>query len=176
MRIPELLFPLCMKGIVREEQVLTYWHDAMIFILEDGATLLITYKPRQGYIYLVFGLTMGKVRDYDTGDVLTTDDYGFWHRHSQMMWHWNPGLEAIYEYAEPQFLKVTEDDPLELEFSNTTGLKVIHDINLHILECSEQSWSVVEQYLKGLHNFFHILSQVEKEPILKAVERLEREE
>jgi hypothetical protein len=40
----------------------------------------MTYRPREGYIYLVFGMTLGKPRDFATGDVLTTDDYGFWHR------------------------------------------------------------------------------------------------
>lgn len=155
MKVPELLFPLTMKGIVMEEQVLTYWHDAMIIILPDGARTTVTYKPRTGYVYLVFGLTMGKPRDYDTGDVLTTDDYGFWHRHSQMRWHWNPGLEAIYEFKEPQFLKVTRDDPLELEFVNETGLKIIHDLNIHLFECSESRWGIVEKYLRGIYSFFY---------------------
>jgi hypothetical protein len=139
-----------MKGITDEEQVLTYWHDPMILIISAGGRVTVTYMPRAGYVYLVFGLTMGKPRDYATGDVLTTDDYGFWHRHSQMRWHWNPGIEAIYEFAEPQFLKVTEDDPLELEFANNTGLTVIHDLNIHLFECAEEHWPIVQQYLKGL--------------------------
>jgi len=54
--------------------------ETMLFIFPPGARITVTYRPRTGYMYLVFGLTMGKVRDYATGDVLTTDDYGFWHR------------------------------------------------------------------------------------------------
>ena len=160
MKIPEMLYPLTMKGIAREDQLLTYWHDAMIIILPSGGTLTITYRPREDYIYLVFGMTLGKVRDYDTGDVLTTDDYGFWHRHSQMRWHWNPGVEAIYEFAEPQLLKVTRDDPLELEFYNNTGLKVIQDINIHLFECSKQTWPLVERYLKGIYNLFSWMGEI----------------
>lgn len=144
-----------MRGIFKEDSVLVYWHDAMILILPDGSTTTVTYRPREDYIYLIFSLTMGRPRDYDTGDVLTTDDYGFWHRHSQMRWHWNPGIEAIYEFKEPQFLKVTRDDAFELEFANNTGLTVIHDLNIHILECSKNSWKTVERYLRGIANTFY---------------------
>lgn len=155
MKIPEILYPLTCKGIVREEQILTYWHDAMIIILPNGGTFTLTYKPRQDYVYIIFGLTMSKPRDYDTGDVLTTDDYGFYHRHSQMRWHWNPAVEAIYEWAEPQFLKVTRNDPLELSFYNYSGLKIIQDINIHIFECSMQNWVYVEKYLRGIYKMFY---------------------
>jgi len=52
----------------------------MLLIFPPGARVLLSYTPRPGYVYLCFGITMGKPRDFDTGDVLTTDDYGFWHR------------------------------------------------------------------------------------------------
>lgn len=154
MDIPQLLFPLCMRGIFREEPILTYWHDAMIMTYPDGSRATITYQPRQDYIFLVFSLTMGRPRDFATGDVLTTDDYGFWHRHSQMRWHWNPAVEAIYLWKEPQFLKVTREDPLELEFTNNTGLTVIQDLNIHIFECSKTNWPFVEKYLRGIAKTF----------------------
>lgn len=150
MDIPQILYPLFMREIFKEDPVLTYWHDPLIFTLANGASLTVTYRPREDYVFLIFSLTMGKPRNYDTGDVLTTDDYGFWHRHSQMRWHWNPALESIYTFKEPQFLKVTREDPLELEFVNNSGVKVIHDINIHIAECSKQNWPIVISYLKGL--------------------------
>jgi len=53
-------------------------------------------------VYLIFGITMGKPRDYATGNVLTTDDFGFWHKgglsdltrkRECMRWHWDPAVE-----------------------------------------------------------------------------------
>jgi hypothetical protein len=83
---------------------------------------------------------------------------------------------SVYEYEYPYFLLITEDDPLEMEFVNNTGFKVIQDFSIFLLECAEAHWPIVQQYLKGLYNFFHILSQMEKLPILKAVEKLGKEE
>jgi len=115
LRIPELLLPLVAKGIVDPEraQVLTFWHDTMLFIFPPSARVTVTYRPRTGYVYLVFGMTMGKVRDYDTGDVLTTDDYGFWHRHSQMRWHWDPGVESVPAYS-PVIVKYGSRGPIDV--------------------------------------------------------------
>jgi len=116
--------------------------------------MVVTYKPREGYVYLVWSLTMGKPRDYATGDVLTTDDYGFWHRHSQLRWHWDPLVESLYEFEHPHWLEVTEQDPVELEFVNNTTLTVIQDFTLWILECAKLHQPIVRDYLKGVYNFF----------------------
>jgi len=151
-RLPELLLPLVTKGVLGpgEEQVLTFWHETIIVVLPDGARLVMTYRPRERYVYVVFGITMGTPRDYDTGDELITDDYGFWHRHSQMRWHWNPGVESIHRSGEPLFLVLTQEDPMELEFYNNSGRTVIQDITIWLWECSEQRWELVRRYLRGL--------------------------
>lgn len=174
MRVPELLFPLAMKDIVTGDQVLTYWHDAVIIILPPTGTLTLTYRPRQDYYYLVFSLAMGTPRDFATGNALITDDYGFWHRHSQMRWHWNPGVESVYNFEEPEFLLCTRDDPVELEFINNSPLTVIHDINIHIFECSVERWPIVRDYLRGLHKFvnlFNILDDISKDMIKLTLQR-----
>jgi hypothetical protein len=149
-RVPELLFPLVAKGIVRDEQLLTFWHESLLFVFPPGARITITYKPRTGFIYLAWAMTLGKTRDYATGDVLTTDDFYFFHRHSQMRWHYDPLLESIYEFEYPHWLEITEDDPAEIEFVNNTGLTVIQDITIWMFECAEEHWPIVQQYLKGL--------------------------
>ena len=161
MRIPELLLPLVAKGIVRGEQVLTFWHDTMLLIFPPGAHVLLSYTPRPGYVYLCFGITMGKPRDYATGDMLTTDDYGFWHRHSQMRWHWDPAVESIYEFEYPHWLEITEEDPAELEFYNNTDLTVIQDFSIWLFECHKKHWPLVRRYLKGLFNLFYWFGSVE---------------
>jgi len=154
-RIPELILPFVAKGIIRGSQILTFWHDTFLYVFPTGARVTVTYKPRERYLYLIFGVTMGRPRDYDTGDILTTDDYGFWHRHSQMRWHWDPAVESIYEIEYPHFLEVTRDDPMELYFYNDTGLTVIQDFSVWMFECAEEHWPMVQRYLRGWFNYFY---------------------
>lgn len=173
-KIPEILYPLVAKGVgtAREDQILTYWKDTRIYIFPAGSSLTVTYTPRVGYMFLVFAIQLGKVRDYDTGDQLITDDYGFWHRHGQMRWHWDPGVESVYNFEYPEFLEVTEEDPLELEFVNNSGLNIIHDYSIFILECSKGSWPKLTRYLKGIYNFFYGLGGMETKDVSKAFAKL----
>ena len=145
--------PLIAKGITRvPEQVLTFWHDTLLFVFPPGATFSLTYRPRQGQVYLVFGMTLGHPRDFVTGDVLTTDDFGFWHRHGQMRWHWDPAVESIYETDYPHWLEVSDTDPAELAFYNNTARTVIVDVSIWIFECSQENWDgVVVPYLKAIY-------------------------
>lgn len=162
MRIPELLSPLVAKGITRlPEQVLTFWHDTVLFIFPPGARFTLTYRPRSGYKYLVFGMTLGLPRDFVTGDVLTTDDYGFWHRHSQMRYHWDPAVESIYEYEYPHWLEVTQDDPAEILFYNNSAVTVIQDFSIWLFECGVPQWEeYVKPYLKGWYRLFTALGKM----------------
>ena len=172
-----------MKDIYGETQILTYWHHAVIINLPAGSSTTLTYRPRdRNHYYIVFSLAMGTPRDYDTGAALITDDYGFWHRHSQVRWHWNPGLESVYNFEEPEFFKLTYEDPMELEFINNSTLRIIHDINIHIYEVSASRWPLVRDYLKGIHKFYmfwNILDKISpgtlEQFILKVIERTLRE-
>ena len=155
MRFPDLLIPLIAKGVVTDEGILRFWHDTMLLIFPPGARVNLTYRPRQGYVYIVFGITFGKPRDYETGDVLTTDDYGFWHRHGQMRWHWDPSVESIYMTDYPHWLEVTTDDPVELFFYNDTDRTILQDVSIWLFECTKRSWRVVTRYLKGIYRTFY---------------------
>jgi hypothetical protein len=128
----------------------------VLFIIPPGARFTITYRPREGYVYLIFAITFGRPRDYATGDVLTTDDYGFWHRHGQIRWHWDPMVESLYEVDPyPLWCECTVDDPHEMLIYNNTGLTVIQDVSIWIFECAEEHWPIVQQYLKGLFKTFY---------------------
>lgn len=174
-KIPEILYPLVAKSILREDQILTYWKDTRIYIFPPGSSLTVNYIPRVGYVYIVFAIQLGKVRDWDSGDQLITDDYGFWHRHGQMRWHWDPGTESVYDFEYPEFLEVTEDDPLQLEFVNGTAFTIIHDYSIFILECTKEAWPRVTQYLKGVFNFFYALGGMEARDVEKAFSKLLKE-
>lgn len=162
---PEFTLPLILRRIYTEDQLLTFWHDTAFFIFPPGSRLTITYKPRRGYYYLCFLVTFGKPRSLETGEVITTDDYGFYHRHSQMRWHWDPAVESIYEIEYPHFFLITRHDPMELEFYNYVDMDgdgvpdttVIQDFSIWLWEISETRWPAVERYFRGIFNFFYAL-------------------
>ena len=153
MNFPETLIPLIARDVVKpNDQVLKFWHDTVLYVFPPGANVTIQYTPRIGYKYLVFGMTLGPVRDFTTGDQLTTDDYGFFHEHSQMRWHWDPGVESIYEFDYPHWLEVTDIDPVTLRFYNNTARTIIQDFSIWLFECPEGSWiKYVVPYLKGIY-------------------------
>jgi len=153
MQFPEILIPLIARDIVKtNDQVLKFWHDTLVFIFPPGVDITIQYTPRVGYKYLVFGMTLGKVRDFATGNQLITDDYGFWHSHAQMRHHWDPGTESIYEFDYPHWLEVTGDFPVTLRFVNNTLLTIIQDFSIWLFECTEGAWTkFAVPYLKGIY-------------------------
>ena len=153
MQFPEILIPLLARDIVKtNDQVLKFWHDTVLYIFPPGADVTISYTPRVGFKYLVFGMTLGKVRDFATGNVLTTDDYGFYHAHTQMRYHWDPGVESIYDFDYPHWLEVTGDFPVSLRFYNNTALTIIQDFSIWLFECTEGAWiKYVIPYLKGIY-------------------------
>ena len=132
---------------------------------------------------------MGKPRDYATGDVLTTDDYGFYHRgglsdltrrREAMRWHWDPAVESIWGIPEyPHHLICTESRPMILEFYNNIDqdgdgvpdTAVIQDFTVWIFECSEEDWADVEQYFRGIYNYYHALGGISLSEIRKALWR-----
>lgn len=152
-QFPEILIPLIARDITRvPEQILTFWHDTYLYIFPPGAQVTVTYRPRPGFLYLVFGMTMGKPRDFATGDTLTTDDYGFYHEHPQMKWHWDPATESIYDFDYPHWLEVTDDKPVTLSFYNNSGLTIIQDFSIWLFECGELQWTKhAVPYLRGLY-------------------------
>jgi len=129
-----------------------------------------TYAPRPGYKYLVFGMTMSRVRDFATGDTLTTDDYGFYHRHGQMKYHWDPGVESIYEFNYPHWLEITTEDPVEMVFYNNTGLTIIQDFSIWMFECGTEQWrEYVLPYLKGHYKLFDTIGKMSEAELRKIV-------
>ncbi len=153
MNFPEILIPLIARDVVKQnDQLLTFWHDTLYYIFPPGTDITITYRPRVGYQYLVFGMTLGRVRDFATGNVLATDDYGFWHSHAQMRHHWDPGVESIYEFDYPHWLEITDLLPLSLRFVNNTGLTIIQDFSIWLFECPTGAWTkYAVPYLKGIY-------------------------
>ena len=138
----------------------------------------IIYAPPAHIIYLLFGIVYGRPRDFATGNVITTTDYGYRHKgglsdltrkKEALKWHLDPQNEALYEKVHPLHLICTENRPMTMEFFNNVTvagapITVIQDFNIWILECNVDEWKNIEQYFRGYYKLFHkIGGMTEKE-------------
>lgn len=158
MHIPELLIPLIHLGLLGEtpaETPFRFWHDTILVTTPPGANFMITVMPRAGYVYLVFGLTMGTPLDVATGNAVVTDQYGFYHSHAQMRMHWDPAVESIYEFDYPQFLEVSDATPLAYQIYNNTAMTIQQDFSTWLYEFPKGKWPLLHRYLRGVFNFFY---------------------
>lgn len=150
MNIPEILLPLIARNVVSPEGLLIPLRDSFIYEFDDGVESTVEYTPDALRVWLVYGMTCGIPRDVNTGDALTTDEYGFWMRHGQMTWHFNPAVESSYVAPVGHWLELTRGEPLTILFQNHSGLTIIQDFTVWILEAKTEKWEVVSRYLRGI--------------------------
>lgn len=146
MKVPEILYPLVRAGLLK------LWHDTSVNTFPPGARLSVSWAPTGRVVYLVFGMTFGHPRDVATGNVLTTPLFGFWHKHPEMLWHWDPMVESVYLYRHPHLLKVTRNTPIELEWYNNTLFTISQDVTIWLFEVTEDDWETVQAYFDGILN------------------------
>jgi len=48
---------------------------------------------------------------------------------------------------------------------------VIQDFSVWIFECSDEDWADVEQYFRGIYNYYHALGGISLSEIRKALRR-----
>lgn len=156
-RIPELYLPLI------EEGYLKYFKDTMVLIMPSGTSIALRYAPTRSMVYVCFGLTFGRPRDFANGDVLISDDYGFFHKggvmgrkREAMRWHWDPAVESIYMFEYPLHLVLTETKPLTMDFvnnavDNITGepITIIQDMSTWLFECDVDEYAIIKWYFLG---------------------------
>lgn len=153
----ELLIPLISANYPTESPYLRFWHDTRVMIFPPNFAFPMVWNPPEGKTYIVFALTMGKPRDFYTGDVLVTDDFGFWHRHDpQMVWHWDPCVESIYDVEQyPHYLEVERGTPLDLYFYNNLGITIMWDVSVWFFECWTRDLAKIRQYFRGIFNMLY---------------------
>lgn len=163
----ELLLPLISAKYPDESPLLRFWHDTRVMIFPPNLSFGMVWNPPEGKTYIVFALTFGKPRDYFTDDVLSTDDFGFYHRHDpSMVYHWDPCVESIYDVEQyPHYMEVERGTPLDLYFYNHTALTIIWDVSTWFFECREKDLPVVREYIRGHLNWNRALGRSTVEEI-----------
>jgi len=169
MEVPLWLVPLIRLGKAR------FWHDTSYIILPPKLSVMVRWGPKEvDRIFHVFMVTFGKPRDFFTGEVVYTDEVYFWHRGKEMIWHYDPLVESIVNYEYPHDVTATTMEPLEIEFHNDTeDLTIIIDVSIWLFEYHRDDAPLIEEYMRGVLNFFRIFGRVrmieEAEAILKGL-------
>lgn len=172
------------------EGLLTFFHETLQLVFPPGITFTMRWAPPARMVYLVFFLTMGRARDYVTGDTITSTDYGFYHRGGlgsfikktdAMRWHWDPMVESIFLVEYPHHLVATHNKAMILELYNNavdpiTGLPitVVQDFSIWVFECNEEEFKDVEQYFRGYYNYYHTLGGMSKQQLERFLLKTER--
>jgi len=159
MKVPEIYIPLINAGLLR------LWHDTIQYVFPPNSTLTVRWRPSLRMIYLVFGMTYGHPRDFNTGNVITSTNFGYRHEHRDLVWHWDPMTESIFYYRHPYHLKVTRDNPLITKWYNNTGLTMIQDFTIWLFECDERDWDEIEKYFDGIYLYYRGMIKEPEEEI-----------
>jgi len=169
--VPLWLVPLIKLGKAR------FWHETAYYIIPPRLSVTVRWGPKEpDKVFHVFALTFGKPRNYFTGEVVYTDEVYFWHRGREMIWHFDPLCESILNFEYPHEVIATSKEPLEIEFRNdTSDLTVIIDISVWLFECHVDDTPLIEEYMKGIINFFRLFGRArtleEAEAILRGLAR-----
>ncbi|RLE85095.1 MAG: hypothetical protein DRJ41_01925 [Thermoprotei archaeon] len=142
--IPQFMFPLIQRGICK------YTHVTFTIVVEPGTTSLpLMLLTPVGWIYRVFGITYGRVRDNETKEPIISNLTYVSMSHSRMMLpHDDPAMESLY-HDTPHVMDISRlpEETFYMNFVNKhTSFTMLWDLTLHCLGFEERHKDIVELY------------------------------
>ena len=139
-----------------------FYHSTAYFIIPPNIDVTLKWAPAEdGVVQVIFALTFGEPRDYNTGEVVWTDEAGFWHRGRGMKWHWDPLVPSIIRTVYPHVTPTTKQDFFEVRFVNRTNRVIIVDVSIWIFEYTEGSFKEFLEMVEGFAKLFRLFSKLE---------------
>lgn len=130
-------------------------HDTAIYYLPPGLDVTIRWSPEEeDKVFVIFAVTLGEPRRLDTGEVIYTDEIGFWHRGLGMKLHWNPLVPSITNIVYPHITPTTKENPFEIRFVNRTNVTVYIDVTVWYMEMTREKYREITEFIKGLMNYY----------------------
>jgi len=137
-------------------------HNTAYYIIPPNIDVTLKWAPAEdGVVQVIFAITFGEPRDYNTGEVVWTDEVGFWHRGRGMKWHWDPLVPSIIRTVYPHVTPTTKQDFFEVRFVNRTSRTIIIDVSLWILEYTEGAFKEFLEMVEGFAKLFRLFSKLE---------------
>jgi intein/homing endonuclease len=156
-------------------------HNTAYYILPPGLDVVIHWAPEEdNKVQVIFALTFGTPRDYNTGEVVYTGDVGFWHRGKGMKLHWDPIVESIVNFVYPHITPTTKQDYFEIRFINRTSRTIIVDVSIWIFEYTVHNYQMFLSMVRGFSKLLRLVDAVlpdniDRETALKIIAELFRE-
>jgi hypothetical protein len=139
-----------------------FYHFTAYWIIPAGLDVTILWRPEEeDKVQLIFALSFGRPRDYVTGEVVYTDEVGFWHRGQGMKLHWDPLVESLIGIVYPHITPATKENPFEVRFVNRSNRTIIMDVSIWIFEYHKKDYADFLQFARGFANFFSLFGRAE---------------
>lgn len=148
-----------------------FLHFTAVYYLPPGLDVTIRWAPEEeDKVFLIFAITFGEPRNYATGEVIFSDEIGFWHRGMGMKLHWDPLVQSIFNITYPHVTPATKENPFEVRFVNRTNMMVYMDVSIWYFELTKAKFEALKDFVRGLTNFFKLFSRAETlEEVRKAL-------
>jgi len=162
-------------------EVCQFYHVTQLVILPPRIDVLLQWTPSEdNVVQLIFALTFGTPRDFNTGEVIYTTDAGFWHRGRGMKYHWDPLVESIAKIVYPHVTPATKREPFEIRFYNNTDRVVAIDISVWVFEYHEDDYRRFLSMVRGLSKLLRLVDalvpdHIDRETAVRLLRELFRE-
>ncbi|MEM4531621.1 MAG: hypothetical protein QXY39_07125 [Thermofilaceae archaeon] len=163
--------PLELAWLAGEAEFL---HETAIYFLPPGLDVTLRWAPEEdNKVFLIFAITFGEPREYATGERVTTDEIGFWHRGMGMKLHWDPLVPSLLDITYPHVTPATKENPFEIRFVNRTEMMIYMDVSVWYFELTSEKYEALQQFIRGYMNLFRLLGRYRTlEETEKALRRL----
>jgi hypothetical protein len=168
--LPPLLNVVCWYlGVCEFYHITGYW------VLPPNIDVTIKWAPEEDdRVQVIFALTFGKPRDLVTGEVVYTDQIGFWHRGRGMKVHWDPLVESILNTVYPHITPTTKQDYFEVRFINRTSRAVVIDVSIWVFEYTRENYDRFLSMVRGFAKLLRLIDRVVPEPDALTPEDVQR--
>jgi hypothetical protein len=130
-------------------------------IIPPNLDVTIKWTPEEdNVVQVIFALSFGRPRDLYTGEVVYTDEVGFWHRGKGMKYHWDPLVESIVSTVYPHITPVTKQEYFEVRFINRTNRAIVIDVSIWIFEYSRESFEKFMSMVRGFSKLLRLCDSV----------------
>jgi hypothetical protein len=137
-----------------------FYHITAYYLIPPFFDLTLYWTPEEeDKVQLIFALTFGSPRDLDTGEVVFTDQIGFWHRGRGMKLHWDPLVPSIINTVYPHVTPATKEDPFVIRFVNRTSRAIIIDVSVWVMEYHKRDFEDFLEMVRGFANLFRLLGK-----------------
>ncbi len=137
-----------------------FLHYTAIYYLPPNLDVTIRWYPEEDdKVFLIFALSFGDPRDFQTNEVVYTDEVGFWHRGMGMKLHWDPLVQSILGITYPHITPATKENPFEIRFVNKTNRMIYIDVSVWYFEYSRKSFEEFISFARGFIKFFRLIDK-----------------